>query len=206
MQSETPAINVPTDAPKPKGRLVLLLLFIFFAAPLIVVAVMYKLDWHPSGFSRGQMVSPPQFIALPMGLMDANGQPIATDFWKEKWSVLYIADACDSVCEQRLHEMRQIHVSLAKHIPRVQRILLTQSADVQTLQQQYPDLIVINQPASELAALKMQFDLGESLAGQAQRVYVVDPLSYLMMSYPIETPARDIRKDLGRLLAYAWAG
>lgn len=206
MQSETPAIHVPTDAPKPKGRLVLLLLFIFFAAPLIVVAVMYKLDWHPSGFSRGQMVSPPKVIELPMGLMDANGQPIATDFWKEKWSVLYIADACDSLCEQRLHEMRQIHVSLAKHIPRVQRILLTQSADVQALQQQYPDLMIINQPASELAALKMQFDLGESLAGQAQRVYVVDPLSYLMMSYPIETTARDIRKDLGRLLAYAWAG
>lgn len=206
MQSETPAIKVPADAPKPKGRLVLLLLFIFFAAPLIVVAVMYKLDWHPSGFSRGQMVSPPKAIELPMGLMDANGQPIATDFWKEKWSVLYIADTCESICEQRLHEMRQIHVSLAKHIPRVQRILLTQSADVQILQQQYPDLIVVNRPASELMALMVQFDLGESPAGQAQRVYVVDPLSYLMMSYSIETPARDIRKDLGRLLAYAWAG
>lgn len=184
----------------------LLLLFIFFAAPLIVVTIMHQLDWHPSGASRGHMVSPVKPVTMPEGVVDSEVNAVSTDLFKEKWSMVYIAERCDETCATRLHDMRQIHASLAKHVPRVQRILLTFSADVSALKQKYPDLIVLNQPSAQRAELIRQFDLAEVAAGSAQRVYFVDPLGYLMMSYPINIAARDIRKDLNRLLAYAWAG
>ncbi|CAG0950248.1 hypothetical protein MTYP_00150 [Methylophilaceae bacterium] len=197
MQTENQRLNPGAKENKPRGRWMLLLLFIFFAAPLIVVTVMHKVDWHPAGFSRGQMVTPARQISMPAG---------AADLWKEKWSMVYIADVCDETCASRLHDMRQLHSSLAKNIERVQRILVTSDADVSGLKQKYPDLIIINQPEAGVSALKRQFDLADSTAGSAERVYLVDPLGYLMMSYPINMAASDIRKDLSRLLTYAWAG
>src|SRR5690606_19236923 len=108
----------------------LLFLFLFFAAPLAVVTVMYRLDWHPSGASRGNMILPVKPVLMPPGIEDNHANPVTTDFWKEKWSMVYIADQCDNTCDARLHDMRQIHVSLAKHIPRVQRVLMTTSTDI----------------------------------------------------------------------------
>ena len=102
--------------------------------------------------------------------------------------------------------MRQIHASLAKHIPRVQRVLLTTEQDVSALKHKYPDLIVLSQPAAQQAELMQQFNLPDALAGSARRVYLVDPLGNLMMNYPLGIAANDIRKDLNQLLAYAWAG
>lgn len=206
MQTDNQLLNAARQPNRPKGRWMLLLLFIFFAAPLAIVVVMHKLDWHPSGASRGHMVMPAKPVVMPEGVRDSETNPVAPEFWKEKWSMVYVAGECDAVCADRLHEMRQIHMSLAKHIPRVQRVLITGSADVSELKQKYPDLIVLNQPSAQHTALMRQFDLPQAAAGSAQRVYFVDPLSFLMMSYPINIAATDIRKDLGRLLAYAWAG
>lgn len=183
-----------------------LLLFIFFAAPLVLVALMHKLDWHPAGGSRGDMLTPARPLVLPAGLMGSEGQAVPDALFKDKWSMVYVAEQCDTNCKGRLHDMRQIHASLAKHIPRVQRVLLTAEQDVTALKTLYPDLIVLNQPLTQRDALARQFDLPAAAAGSAQRVYFVDPLGNLMMSYPLAIAAGNIRKDLNRLLAYAWAG
>lgn len=206
MQSENPLLDIANNPKRPKGRWMLLFLFIFFAAPLIIVTIMHQMDWHPSGASRGNMVLPVKPISMPEGIADSEKNPVPTSVWKEKWSMVYIADQCDAGCMDRLHDMRQIHASLSKHVPRVQRILITSSADVSELKQKNPNLIVINQTSPEHIELMRQFDLPDAAASSAQRVYFVDPLSFLMMSYPPDIAARDIRKDLSRLLTYAWAG
>lgn len=184
----------------------LLFLILFFSTPLLVVAAMYWLNWHPAGSSRGDMVVPPKAVVMPDEIENSRAAPAAAGFWQGQWSMVYIADQCDAVCSNRLHDIRQIHASLAKDIPRVQRVLITASTDVAALEQRFPDMHVFNQPSAQFTELVRQFDAPSALAGSAQRVYLVDPLGYWMMSYPIETPARDIRKDMGRLLAYAWAG
>lgn len=206
VQTDNPLLKSASHPKKPQGRWMLLLLFIFFAAPLLLVTLMHQLDWHPSGASRGNMVMPVKPVVLSAGITDSETKAVSAGLFKDKWSMVYIAGQCDEACARRLHDMRQIHASMDKHIPRVQRILLTSEADVSVLKQKYPDLIVLNQPSAQLAALMRQFDLPDATAGVAQRVYFVDPLSYLMMSYPFGIAAKDIRKDLGRLLAYAWAG
>ncbi|PKO25146.1 MAG: hypothetical protein CVU35_05635 [Betaproteobacteria bacterium HGW-Betaproteobacteria-8] len=206
MQTDNPLLNSASHPKKPQGRKMLLLLFIFFAAPLLLVIIMHQLDWHPSGASRGNMVLPVKPVVLPAGIADSEANAVSADLFTDKWSMVYIAERCDEACGRRLHDMRQIHASMEKHIPRVQRVLLTSEADVSALKQKYPDLVVLNQPSAQQVGLMRQFDLPDSAAGTAQRVYLVDPLSYLMMSYPIGIAAKDMRKDLGRLLAYAWAG
>jgi cytochrome oxidase Cu insertion factor (SCO1/SenC/PrrC family) len=191
---------------KSRGRWMLLLLFAFFVLPLLLVVLMHRFDWHPQGSSHGELISPPRLLQTPAQLLDARGTLATPALWRDKWSMVYIADDCQQTCNDRLHIMRQLHVSLAKDISRVQRVLLTPSHDLEGIQKQYPDLLILGQSAEALAELRQQFDLPHEPAGSADRIYLVDPLGNLMMSYPSTIPAGEIRKDLTRLLAYAWAG
>jgi hypothetical protein len=74
------------------------------------------------------------------------------------------------------------------------------------LQKQYPDLIILNQPSADVAALAKQFDLNGVSAYESQRVYMVDPLGNLMLSYSKDVKPVEMRKDWVRLLKYSWAG
>lgn len=206
MQNDSLTADTNKERTKRRGRWMLLLLFVFFALPLLLVVAMHKYDWHPQGNSRGELISPPRLLRMPPQLLDAHGAAVKQELWHDKWSMVYIANDCQQACNERLYTMRQLHASLAKDIGRVQRVLLTPSSSLDGIQQQYPDLIILNQPAAELAILRQQFDLPGVPSGSEDRVYLVDPLGNLMMSYPANVAVADIRKDLIRLLAYAWAG
>lgn len=184
----------------------LLFMVAFFSTPLLLVMLMYKLDWHPSGKSHGELLSSAKSLALPAGLMDNDSNAVPDTLFKDRWSMVYVAYQCEAVCLNKLHDMRQIHASLAKHIPRVQRVLLTADQDVAELRSQYQDLVILNRPSVQREDLMRQFDLENEDAGLVQRIYLVDPLGNLMMSYTPQMAASDVREDLYRLLSYAWAG
>lgn len=190
----------------------LLLLFIIFALPVLLVVVMHQYDWHPKGSSYGEMITPPRPISMPQSSLALDGKAPQADLWHDKWSMVYvISGSCEKVCQERLHIMRQLHVSMGKESDRVQRLLIAQAADsqvteVQAIQQQYPDLIVISKPEPDIKTLMQQFDLPREPAGQSTRIYLVDPLGNLMMSYPLKVEPAAMRKDLVKLLTYAWAG
>lgn len=190
-----------------RGRWILILLILFFAVPVMAVMLMHDYDWQPkSGSSRGELITPVRLLQMPSQLLDAHGQAIKREVWRNKWSMVYIADDCNEVCRQQLHHMRQLHVSFAKDIDRVQRVFLTASANVSEMQNTYPDLIIINQPLEALVSLTRQFEIAGEQATKETRIYLVDPLGNLMMSYPDTLSPADIRKDLERLLRYSWAG
>ncbi|HZV98009.1 MAG TPA: hypothetical protein VFF74_03375 [Methylophilaceae bacterium] len=203
MQAEN---HISLEKTRFRGRLILLLLILFFAVPLLLVLLMHHLDWHPQGQSRGQLITPARALQIPAQLQDSRGISIKPALWRDKWTMVYVANDCLQTCAARLHDMRQLHASLAKNIDRVQRVLISASDHTQELEKQYPDLIVINQPKDALAQLQKQFDLAEGPAGQNERLYLVDPLGNLMMRYHASIPAAEIRKDLTRLLSYSWAG
>ena len=206
MQNDSLAIDNQVSN-KPRGRWVLILMFLFFALPLLLVVAMHKYDWHPQGGkSHGELITPARLLEMPPQLLDAHGIALRPELWHDKWSMVYIANDCQQACQVRLHGMRQLHASLAKDIGRVQRVLLTSSSNLESIQKLYPDLIILNQPATNLASLRQQFDLPNAVAGNEDRIYLVDPLGNLMMNFPANIADADIRKDLIRLLAYAWAG
>ncbi|HSH73963.1 MAG TPA: hypothetical protein VK974_12980 [Methylophilaceae bacterium] len=207
----TNAVNdVGSDKQKKHGRWILVLLVLFFAVPLLLVMLMHHFQWHPQGNSYGELISPAIALQIPDGLMDANGKPVTATVWHDKWSMVYISNECADTCIERLHSMRQLHASFAKDIDRIQRVFISPTEASARLQKEYPDLVIINQPVLELPNLISQFGrnlegVGASIAPD-DRIYLVDPLGNLMMSYPVTIPVAEIRKDMQRLLRYSWAG
>ncbi len=189
-----------------KGRLMLLCMLIFFITPIIAVIAMYKMDWRPKGESIGELVVPAKLLTMNYALMSSDGSVVQPDLWKDKWSMVYIAGSCEATCKDKLHNIRQLHVSLYKEIPRMQRVLITTSQDVTQIKQDYPDMLVLNQPATEITALSDQFNVNNESSMTADRIYLVDPLGHFMMSYAPATDLALIRKDITRLMRYSWAG
>lgn len=188
-----------------RGRLVFLALAVFFAVPILVVMLMMHFNWRPAGQSHGELISPPRMIAADNVLVTSDGK-LAGKFWQDKWNMVYVAGDCQKACMDKLHDMRQLQVSLYKDMPRVQRILLTTMHDVTAVKAAYPDMLVINQPTEGITGLTSQFNIGTEDAMQSGRLYLIDPLGYIMMSYPASAKSADIRKDLVRLLKSSWAG
>ena len=189
-----------------KGRMVLLLMVVFFMVPMLVVIAMYKFNWKPAGDSYGKLVNPPHVISNASELMDSNGNTLPALLWKDKWSIVYISDECAAKCQNKLHDMRQLHVSLYKDMIRVQRVWLTTMSDVSQIKKEYPDMIIINQPNEQLNSLMRQFELVDEMIEKDNKFYLVDPLGFYMMQYDEDTPLANVRKDMVKLLKSSWAG
>lgn len=188
-----------------KGRMIFLLLAVFFTVPLLVVVAMIKFDWRPGGKSYGQLIQPPVSIAHETQWATDGGQNVP-QFWRDKWNIVYIARECDADCMQRLYDLRQIYVSLYKDMVRVQRVLITQQTNTQAIRARYPDLLIINRQAEQITTLGRQLTNQEQNTLDAHRVYFIDPLGNVMMQYGPELEAKWIRKDLVKLLKSSWAG
>ena len=189
-----------------RGRKVFMLMLVFFIVPILVVILMFKLNWKPSGASLGELVKPPRLLNTPSMLRASDAKPLTSAMWKERWSIVYVAANCKEDCLNKLHDMRQLHVSLYKDIERTQRVLITSTQDVTNIKRDYPDMLIVNQPLDSIAELSQQFQINNEEATTANRMYLVDPLGHLMMSYQPKVPLADVRKDITRLLRYSWAG
>lgn len=206
MTPEETTVLAPLDpAQQRKGRMIFLLLAIFFTVPLLVVVAMIKFDWRPNGKSYGELIQPPISIAHSTHWVSDNQQALPT-FWQDKWNIVLIARECDAGCMQRLYDLRQIYVSMYKDMVRVQRVLITQQADTTSIRARYPDLLIINGRTEQVAELGSMLSGGGQNTLDAQRVYFIDPLGNIMMQYGPDMEAKWIRKDLVKLLKASWAG
>jgi hypothetical protein len=193
------------SAQQRRGRMIFIMMAIFFTVPILIVVLMIKYDWRPGGQSQGELIQPPRLVQTQATLSDYKGVP-QTKFWGDKWNLVVVADACEAQCLSKLHDIRQIHVSTYKDMLRVQRVLITRQTDVTKLVEMYPDIMILNGSADNISALAQQFNIRDENAMLTNRIYFIDPLGHIMMSYPSDAPAVNIRKDLVRLLKFSWAG
>jgi hypothetical protein len=184
------------------GRWMLILLVIFFALPVVIVVAMHKFNVRPTGSSHGQLFSPSVPVQLTDAMLTSTGKPLNKGFWDSRWNLVYVTDHCEQICEKRLYDARQIHLSLAKEIERAQRVLVANQADFDALIKKYPDLLIVNQ-ADTVGKLAAQF--GQHSQSQ-QGLYFVDPLGNIVMFYKDNVPAKLVRADLLKLLKFSWAG
>jgi len=190
-----------------KSRLILIGMFVFFAIPIVVVTIMYQYNWHPKSFSYGELIKPIVKINVSNHFeLNLKKENIDRKLFEERWSFVYLTDKCGIVCENRLHDLRQIHASFEKDIPRIQRVLITSDKDTNRIQEKYPDLIILNKPIESVANLSSQFNTPLYKAINSDNVYIVDPMSNLMMLYTNKIKPIEIRKDITKLLKSAWAG
>lgn len=193
-------------------RLKMLLIFLLFAAPVIAAWVWNaNIDrWRPAATTNyGELITP----ARPLGALNLpqlDGKPLAKDFLRGKWTLVYIGPgACDKDCQKNLYVMRQVRLALNEKMQRVQRLWIISDAQpaprLPVLLSDHPGLAVVRPSPTERAALLDAFRL--PAAGHVEnRIYIVDPLGNLMMRYPRHIDAEGVLKDIQRLLLTSWIG
>jgi hypothetical protein len=208
-------------APEPgvkvrRQRRLLIGLALLFFAPLGLAFYLYygHASWLPGGrVNAGELVDPVRplpSLALPRwdtGSTDPN-------FLRGKWTFLYVAQgACGQPCRMRLYDTRQVRLALDRDMNRVQRVFIaaTDCCDAQFLHAQHPDLITIRAgaAAAPLLALLPGRDSAPAADGSREegpRVYLVDPLGNLMMSYAADVKSRGMLEDMKRLLRLSSIG
>ncbi|NKC15701.1 MAG: hypothetical protein GKR94_26935 [Gammaproteobacteria bacterium] len=123
--------------------------------------------------------------------------------FSEKWSMITLdSGSCSNACRARLHALWTAHVATNKDIDRVARVLLLPE-DAQ------PVADFTNEDG--LAVFKVPLRWAQTLTGESDpfspgRVYLVDPRGFVFMYYPDPLDARDLLKDLKRLLKISKVG
>jgi hypothetical protein len=101
-----------------------------------------------------------------------------------------------------------VRIALNRDMDRVQRVFIAEGdcCDHQFLDAQHPDLVTVRstRDAVPLLALLPAFD-GIAPA-VADRVYIIDPLGNLMMSYAPNAKPKGMLQDLKRLLGLSHVG
>jgi hypothetical protein len=201
------------DAHDRRQRRLLVGLGVLFFAPL---AVSFYLYYGPSGWrpdrrvNHGDLIDPPRplpDVSLPILGRDAG--PTKSDFLKGKWTLLYVGPgSCSARCRSDLYNTRQVRMALNRDMDRVQRVFIAdgECCDRQFLEAQHPDLVTVRATpgAAPLLGLLPTFDGVAAVA--ADRIYVIDPLGNLMMSYAPDAKPKGMLEDLKRLLGLSHVG
>ena len=195
-----------------RGRRRLLALAALFFVPLAVAFWMYYAPggWRPSGdASKGDLIDPAR--PLPeLAVPTMDGPPTGGEFLRGRWTMLYVGDGlCDDRCRKALYLTRQTRIALNKDMDRVQRVFLVtdRCCDRAFLAQEHPDLVVARVDDAASARLLEPFPTydGVSVAA-AGRIYLVDPLGNLLMSYAPAAPEKALLTDVKKLLRLSHIG
>jgi hypothetical protein len=192
-----------------RQRRMLIGLALLFFAPLGLAFYLYYGHgaWHPGArVNTGELVQPPRPLpALALPLWGAGST--AANFLQGKWTFLYVAQGrCAQVCRNSLYQTRQVRIALDRDMNRVQRVFIAAEncCDLATLREQHPDLTTVRL-GSEVAPLLAIVDPSGGAATQ-DRIYIIDPLGNLMMSYAADARPKGMLEDMKRLLRLSSIG
>ncbi|MFQ5661272.1 MAG: SCO family protein [Gammaproteobacteria bacterium] len=202
-----------TNAPGNRySKITITVLLLLFSAPFLLswgLLHYTKVKQEGGGASHGELILPPRLLENA-GLFDpATG--IKDQKLYGKWSLMYLHKGgdCSRECAQNLYRMRQLWLATGKFAHRVQRVMIifgpnTAVLSARQLKQYRGQLLLLGDIQDNLLDTFKLSDDDQPL--NAGRLYLVDPLGNLMMSYPPATDPRGIIKDLKRLLRYSRIG
>ncbi len=185
---------------------------VLLIALLFVVPVVGALFWKPTGYvNHGELVEPARLIP-DVKLEKLDGTPFNFSHLHNKWTLLYMGgQLCDEVCKDSLYKIQQVRLAQSKNAHRVQTVYLVPvhggTTNAQTLIRQHPGMIGLAAEQAAFKRLAEQFKVNSRTPlNGAQRIYVVDPLGNLMMSYPPDADPSNMNEDLRRLLKVSQIG
>jgi cytochrome oxidase Cu insertion factor (SCO1/SenC/PrrC family) len=187
-----------------RGRLQFIALIAVFTIPF---AGAYF--WKPDRFmNTGDLVTPVRPIG-DISLRTADGASIAFSELPAKWTLVYFGPAaCADPCQLNLYKMRQVRLSRGRDRDRIQYLFVVTGPDgtmpPAKIVEEHPDLLVFTGSPDQIRALAEQFSInGDDPLKDLDRVYVIDPWSNFIMSYPPNADPKGMRSDFGRLLRVA---
>jgi cytochrome oxidase Cu insertion factor (SCO1/SenC/PrrC family) len=180
----------------------------FFFLPLALSFLIYYGDlWRPKGTTnKGDLIAPAR--PLPeIALTLADGTQSAPDTLRGKWTWAYIGNGqCDTRCREALTDIRQARLLLVEKMDRVQRAFFAtgECCDMEYLRKEHPGLIVAR---FEKPTFTAPFALNATDKPEtAGRIYLIDPLGNLMMSYAPDAPSMGLLEDIKKLLNLSHIG
>ena len=185
------------------NRFVLWALLAVFALPVVCS---WLLVLHPGLLperysNHGVLIQSP--VALPAIALDSmDGTEFRLEDLRGKWTFLMVVDAtCTESCRQLVHQLQQIRRATGKDRAHVKLLMLYKTdpaAGDLSVAKENPDMIVagFNDPEMDIMASALQ------QAGVHERpgLVVVDPMGNMVMHYPHAVTAKEILKDIHRLL------
>ena len=193
-----------------RHRLQLIVLAVLFLGPLALAFWFYFGDaFRPaSHVNHGALIVPAR--PLPrVSLATPGGTPTGPDFLRGRWSLVYVgAGACDQRCRDALRDTRAVRLALGRDMTRVQRVFLfdTTCCDRGWPGADHPDVILAWLDERDGKRLLAAFPADGVPVAAAGRIYLVDPLGNLLMSYPAGADATGMLRDLERLLRLSHIG
>jgi len=207
--------STPTATTPRRSRAQAWILITAFFAPLLLAFLLYYGGswfgagaWRPVGSTNhGDLIDPAR--PLPsFDLITTSGTPFNLETLHGKWNVLYVGDGgCDARCREALVLMRQTRLALNDDMSRIQRIFLATGSccDQPYLDTDHSGLVVV--PVDNSTGRELLSVFPEDSAGNRQdRIYIVDPLGNLMMSYGPQSPHKGLLEDLKKLLKLSHIG
>jgi cytochrome oxidase Cu insertion factor (SCO1/SenC/PrrC family) len=202
-------MSIPVDSATRRSRTLVWMLFAVFFAPLLIAFILYygAEGWRPAGgTNHGELITPARPLPTP-ALTSAANAALEPHFLRGKWTLVYIGEGrCDARCREALTLMRQTRLALNDDLTRVQRVFLAtgECCDERYLEAEHRGLIAAKADGEAAASLLKAFPGAED--GGSGRIYIVDPLGNLMMSYAPDAPPKGLFEDLKTLLKWSHIG
>ncbi|GGG59225.1 hypothetical protein GCM10011403_15750 [Pseudohongiella nitratireducens] len=210
-----------------KMKLAFLLLIAF--VPITLASFAYRAATDAGMFSgetvnNGILINPPVDIS-ELALEDEQNDevfltfderiadiPDPDDYETAPWLILYVNNgSCGDSCRERVHLLRQMHVTLNKNMPRVRRYYVQSNMNAVDealathFREEFPSMGIVQGEADKIAAAlaPRQINLDPDVQ---DIVFFVDPVGNVMMYYTDEHEVADIKEDLVRLLRLSSLG
>lgn len=198
------------------NRIQLILLFVIFLAPL--VGAYYA--FYTRDTSQYNTINVGEFYAKPQDLANINfsisnnaGEIEQKDFndFKSRWYLVVVADkVCDEVCEANLEKISYVRIVHARYAGRIASTLAHFDLPAERSKQLVDNFAVTSITPKTSEDLQSWLKPFHEARGQTEfdsgRIYMIDPLKKLMMSYPSDVSPLDIYEDMKRLLKTSRVG
>lgn len=206
------------------NRIQLILLVVIFLAPLVGAYAYYAfvtrdalLTGDSRGYStvnKGEFYSKPQDLAdINFVISDAYGNKEEKTFneFESHWYLVVVADKeCNEICEANLKKIAYVRVVHARYTGRIISTLAHQGLATERTDELAKEFgltaISANNDDSFQQWLTPFYKARNQEAFDGDRIYMIDPLKKLMMSYPADASPLDIYEDMKRLLKLSRVG
>ena len=172
-----------------------LLLGTISLTPIVGSLLLYYF-WKPQTFTNyGELIAATPLAGVTIPVED--GKPFRFDELRGNWIFLMTDSGnCDDYCQSKLYVMRQIRLTQGKDQDRIVRVWLIPDAV-----RPPPGIEVEYQGTRTILSANEEF-LARLPASDSPRdhIYIIDPFGNLMMRFPRNVDAQQMKKDISKLM------
>jgi hypothetical protein len=177
-------------------------LLVILLTPLIVMASSTWLYFSgvlmPKGQTNNGVLLSPVLSVTDFGFPE----PVISE--ERVWKMIQLSENCEDTCQQQVYVQRQIHVALGKLESRIERVLLTQTADTTNLKQNFPRLNI--EPTSTLS---LSDQLRARIPAEVlvkNPIFIADPFGNVMLYFTEDHDYKAQISDIKKLLKLSTIG